>query len=677
MSQSTNQVTGGMRVDAEIQRRLQEMTILNQITTVIASAADMTDALYRVCAVLARYLQVPQAGFAVFNRQRTAAEVVADYHPPGSPTAMGVEIPVADNPSMGYVLRHKVPFAATDAQTDPRLTPVHAIMRQRNVQSILIAPILVEGEVIGTLGLDAFQRREFSHYDIDLVQNVTSQVGQVLMRKRAADALRESEKKFRTLAEQSPNMIFINVKGKVVYANRRAEGLVGYSREELYAEDFDYLALVAPEHRELVRSCLRRHLEGDKVEPCEYAFVAKDGDRIEVIVATELIDYGGGRAVLGIATDVTERKRLEERARQRTAQLEAVRAVGLALTSELDLDTLLRSVVSQAMELLGGTSSGLYLYRPDRDVLEWAVGMGPDAPPVGAILRRGEGLSGMVWETGRHLIVEDYREWDGQATILEGRASLSVVGVPVRWGRELLGVINVGVPPSRGLSSGDAELLSLFATQAAIAIRNAQLFHSLEQAKRDWEVTFDTMRDAIALTDGEGRIVRVNRAFADLVQRGFPEIMGQMYHVVMDGAVCPEAACPLEQTMALGRPATCTHEYNGRILEVQTTPVSGESSGVPGRAARVIFGLRDITERTRMEEEREKLVLELQDALTKVKTLSGLLPICANCKKIRDDQGYWHSVEVYVKEHSEASFSHGICPDCTRELYPWFYRSGE
>jgi hypothetical protein len=68
------------------------------------------------------------------------------------------------------------------------------------------------------------------------------------------------------------------------------------------------------------------------------------------------------------------------------------------------------------------------------------------------------------------------------------------------------------------------------------------------------------------------------------------------------------------------------------------------------------------------------LILELRDALAHVKTLSGLLPICANCKKIRDDKGYWHSVEVYVRDHSEADFSHGMCPDCAKELYPWFKR---
>jgi AmiR/NasT family two-component response regulator len=64
---------------------------------------------------------------------------------------------------------------------------------------------------------------------------------------------------------------------------------------------------------------------------------------------------------------------------------------------------------------------------------------------------------------------------------------------------------------------------------------------------------------------------------------------------------------------------------------------------------------------------------ELQAALAKVKMLSGLLPICASCKKIRDDKGYWQQVEVYIQDHSEAEFTHGFCPDCLAKLYPDYY----
>ena len=72
----------------------------------------------------------------------------------------------------------------------------------------------------------------------------------------------------------------------------------------------------------------------------------------------------------------------------------------------------------------------------------------------------------------------------------------------------------------------------------------------------------------------------------------------------------------------------------------------------------------------RLYQELEKRNRDLEKALAEIKTLRGILPICANCKKIRDDAGYWNQIEAYIRDHSEAEFSHGICPDCARELYP-------
>lgn len=69
-------------------------------------------------------------------------------------------------------------------------------------------------------------------------------------------------------------------------------------------------------------------------------------------------------------------------------------------------------------------------------------------------------------------------------------------------------------------------------------------------------------------------------------------------------------------------------------------------------------------------DEQKVLIQQLQESLSEIKTLTGLLPMCAHCKKIRDDKGYWEKVEVYIEDHSEAEFSHGICPDCIKKLYP-------
>ena len=86
---------------------------------------------------------------------------------------------------------------------------------------------------------------------------------------------------------------------------------------------------------------------------------------------------------------------------------------------------------------------------------------------------------------------------------------------------------------------------------------------------------------------------------------------------------------------------------------------------------------KDITQQKRAEAERERLITDLEDALSKIKTLKGLIPICASCKKIRDDKGYWNKLENYIEIHSNAEFSHGICPDCLERLYPNLMKDGK
>lgn len=84
--------------------------------------------------------------------------------------------------------------------------------------------------------------------------------------------------------------------------------------------------------------------------------------------------------------------------------------------------------------------------------------------------------------------------------------------------------------------------------------------------------------------------------------------------------------------------------------------------------------LEDVTLKKQIEEEREQLISLLQSARSEIKVLSGLLPICASCKRIRDENGNWSNIEQYIDEHSEAEFSHGICPDCAKKLYPSAYK---
>jgi PAS domain S-box-containing protein len=93
------------------------------------------------------------------------------------------------------------------------------------------------------------------------------------------------------------------------------------------------------------------------------------------------------------------------------------------------------------------------------------------------------------------------------------------------------------------------------------------------------------------------------------------------------------------------------------------------------RVVRIIGAVKDITDEVQSRTDREQLITQLEKSLATVRVLKGMLPICASCKKIRDEQGRWHAIEVYIRDHSEADFSHGLCPDCFKRLYPDFYKA--
>lgn len=182
--------------------------------------------------------------------------------------------------------------------------------------------------------------------------------------------------------------------------------------------------------------------------------------------------------------------------------LSALQQVGLELDPQLDLDTRLRSIVSRAIDLLDGTSGTIYLHRPVHDDLELRVAVGSEMP-IGTILKRGEGVAGKVLESGEPLIVDDYRQWQGRATVYDSFELKAVLGVPIRWGQETLGILDMLADPPRIFSPSDAELMSLLASQAAIAIRNVRLLTDLKRRGLQLETIADIARSTGTILDPE------------------------------------------------------------------------------------------------------------------------------------------------------------------------------
>jgi PAS domain S-box-containing protein len=186
---------------------------------------------------------------------------------------------------------------------------------------------------------------------------VLSIVRDITERKRAEQSLRESEEKFRGVAEQSPNMIFINSRGRVAYANQKSVDVMGYSREELYAPDFGFANLVAPESQEKIRAANARDLRGEEVESCECVLVAMDGRRIDAILTTRLVEYDGATAILGIVTDITERKQADRALREEKERSQTYLALAGVILVALDADGRITLLNRRGCQVLAVTES--------------------------------------------------------------------------------------------------------------------------------------------------------------------------------------------------------------------------------------------------------------------------------------------------------------------------------
>lgn len=165
-----------------------------------------------------------------------------------------------------------------------------------------------------------------------------------------------------------------------------------------------------------------------------------------------------------------------------------------------------------------------------------------------------------------------------------------------------------------------------------------------------------------------------NKSFEDFLGMSREDIIGKSVHDLAPAKLA--AIYHAKDTELLADPGVQIYEF-----EVQGKDASENRQVIfhkatfenyEGQVGGFIGVILDITELKKAESVKRKLIVELQAALDKVQLLGGFLPICASCKKIRDDQGYWQQIEMYISENSEAEFSHSICPDCAQQLYPEF-----
>lgn len=183
----------------------------------------------------------------------------------------------------------------------------------------------------------------------------------------------------------------------------------------------------------------------------------------------------------------------------------------------------------------------------------------------------------------------------------------------------------------------------------------------------------DNLPESIYFKDRESRFLIANIEVTKRMGAASPdELIGKTDFDFVEKERAEKYYADEQQVIKTGKPLInheeISRDTSGKTIWILTSkvPLRDKSGNIIG-----IVGMgRNITERKQFQEQQKKLMAELKKAIEKIKTLRGLLPICASCKRIRDDQGSWQQVESYIRDHSGAIFSHSLCPDCAKKIYP-------
>ncbi len=222
------------QAEAEIHRRNRELHLLNRVIAASAVSFEPEAILTTVCRELALAFEIPRAAAALINKEQTATVIVAEYLAEGQSSALNYVSSLVDNPAYQYLLKHKEPLVAGEVQSDPRLASIHHLLRQLNIVSLLLLPLIIEEEIVGSLSLGAIDSRHFSAEEISLARSVADQVAGALAR---AQLSKEHRWLSAAIEQAAESVVITNTGGTILYVNPAFERLTGYSYAEVVGQN--------------------------------------------------------------------------------------------------------------------------------------------------------------------------------------------------------------------------------------------------------------------------------------------------------------------------------------------------------------------------------------------------------------------------------------------------------
>ncbi len=402
----------------------------------------------------------------------------------------------------GEVMRSQQVRLITDSSAVQEKIPLSAdpALRDGSLASILSLPLQAYGKVLGALTFATTQPDGYSREDIKVASAITTHLALAIDRWQQTQSLQQANAELARLAsfpELNPSPIIeVDLTGYVHYLNPAAADLFPECRQVGLQHPLlaDLPAVVTSLKQEGISSYLRE-IKIDGIWYQQVLHLVPQSERVRFYVL-----------------DITERKRAEAALQQQNEYLAALHETTLGLISRLDLNELLQALVTRAGQLLETPHGFIFLLEAGEGEIEQEIGVGLFADAIGNRLKPGEGVSGLVWQTGKPLVVADYDTWEHRSLSFGYNLVKAIMAVPLKSGDRFVGTIGLayGAETERTFGDEEIELLSRFAELASLALDNARLFaQTQEQARRLALLSQMSEQLKMSLSGGEDEIFKV------------------------------------------------------------------------------------------------------------------------------------------------------------------------
>ena len=470
----------------------------------------------------------------------------------------------------------------------------------------------------------------------ELIQRIRALEKQLATRNSDVAGLKMS-KAFQLITEQSPNMIFINKGGQVVYVNRRCTQVMGYSRAQLCAPDFDFMTLIAPESLDLVRSNFAKHMQGQDVAPYEYFLVTKQDEKIAAIITTKLIRYQGETAILGIITDITERKRAEEELQYRLQFQKMITKVSSQFINlhPAQIDDEIDLTLQQIGEFVDADRSYVFQFSADQNFVscthEWCADK--IKPAIDRI--QNAPVEIYAWAmtqflNGKMVLIPRVSDLPPEAAAvkaeLEQQGIQALLCVPMIIGGKVIGFIGLdSVREEKMWAEDTSSLLKIVAQVFANALENKLTRQALQQSEERLRTVYETFPDPVTIIQADdGRCIDVNSAFSRVTGWSAAEVIGKTaveLEIWEDPAEHQKLVDGISENGKIENLEARFRLKDGRVITALMSAILIQLHDRP----HILTITRDISELKSAQEEREQLKTQLIQAqkMEAIGTLAG------------------------------------------------------